>query len=63
MSEHKKGEKTVFDCFRDLIKLNQISFKNGKYFLNNNFDCRKLSSSKIKEILKPILINPYNDIN
>lgn len=63
IKNHKKVERTSNECFRDLIKLNQIKFKNEKYYLNTNFDCRKLSSSKIKEILKPISINPYKDIN
>ena len=63
IENHKKVERRLNECFRDLIKLNQIVFKNGKYYLNTNFDCRKLSSSKIKEILKPLSINPYKDIN
>jgi hypothetical protein len=62
ISNHKKVEKTLTECFRDLIKLNLIGFENGNYYLNTNFDYRKLSSSKIKEILKPISINPYKDI-
>ena len=60
---HKKADSTLNDCFRDLIKLNQIGFKDGKYYLNTNFNCKKLRSSQIKEILKPISINPYKDIN
>jgi len=62
-SEHKKSEKTLYDCFKDLIKLNQISFKNGRYYLNENFDYKKLSPSKIKKLLKIIPINYYEDIN
>ncbi len=63
IESHKKVERILNECFRDLIKLNQIGFKNGKYYLNTNFDSRKLSSSEIKEILKPRFINPYKDIN
>ncbi|MFW9879598.1 MAG: hypothetical protein ACFFG0_41510, partial [Candidatus Thorarchaeota archaeon] len=48
---HKKVESTLNECFRDLIKLNQIEFKDGNYYLNTNLDCRVLTSSKIKEIL------------
>ncbi|MHA2260637.1 MAG: hypothetical protein ACXACO_21925 [Promethearchaeota archaeon] len=60
---HKKVEKSLNECFRDLIKLNQIGFENGFYYLNNNLDYRRLSPSKIKETLKPITINPYKDID
>ncbi|MFX1297297.1 MAG: hypothetical protein ACFFD2_20890 [Promethearchaeota archaeon] len=63
IKSHKKVESTLNECFRDLIKLNQIGFKNENYYKNNNFDCRDLSSSRIKEILEPISINPYKDIN
>jgi hypothetical protein len=63
ITSHKNVEKTLNECFIYLIKLNQIRFNNGEYYLNPNFDYRKLSSSKIKEILKPISINPYKDIH
>lgn len=60
---HKKIDRSLNECFRDLIKLNQIGFKDGKYYLNTNFDRKNLSWSQIKEILKPISINPHKDIN
>ncbi|MBA7640030.1 hypothetical protein ES703_47691 [subsurface metagenome] len=58
-----KANKSLFKCFGNLIKLNQIFFKNGKYYLNKHFDYRNLSSSEIKEILEPKSINYYKDIN
>ena len=63
IKSHKKVEKSLNECFRDLIKLDQIRFNNGEYYLNANFDCRDLSSSRINETLKPMSINPYKDIN
>ena len=60
---HKKAKKPLFECFSDLIKLNQIDFKNGKYHLNRHIDYKNLGSSEIKEILKPIRTNYYEDIN
>jgi hypothetical protein len=63
IKSHKKVERSLNECFRDLIKLNQIGFKNGIYYLNNNLDYRRLTPSKINETLKPITINPYKDIN
>lgn len=58
-SGHKKAEQTLYECFRDLIKLKHILFKNGKYYLNEHLE---LTSSEIKEILKPIPVNYYEDI-
>jgi hypothetical protein len=62
-AEHKMARKTLYECFCELIKLNQIDFKNGNYYLNRHIDYRNLGSSEIKEILKPIPINYYKDIN
>ena len=60
---HINANGSLNECFRDLIKLNQIGFKNRSYYLNIDYDCRKLSSSKVKEILKPVSINAYKDLN
>ncbi len=62
-SEHNKLQRNIYECFRDLIKLNQIGFKNGNYYLNKAFDYRNLSDSEIKEILRPIIIDPYENID
>ena len=43
--------------------MDQIGFKDGKYYLNEDFDYRDLKSSEIKEILKQEPVNPYKDIN
>lgn len=51
-SEHQITEQSLFECFSVLIKLNQILFENGKYYLNKKFDCRKLNLSKIQEKLE-----------
>jgi hypothetical protein len=61
--EHKRAEKTLYNCFSYLIKLTQIIFKNGKYYLNKLLDYRDLGSSKIKEKLKPLQVNFYEDID
>jgi len=62
-ADHKKAINSLSECFRDLVKLDQICFKDGKYYLNEDFDYRDLKSSEIKEILKQEPVNPYEDIN
>ena len=47
LTEHNLSGKTLYGCFRDLIKLEQIFFKNGKYYLNRHFNYKDLSLSKI----------------
>ena len=49
LSEHILSVKTLYSCFSDLIKLNQIYFKSGKYFLNRHFSYKDLSLSEIKK--------------
>ncbi len=36
-NEHAQGELTVRDCLQNLINTNQIGFKEGKYFINQDF--------------------------
>ncbi|MBA7515485.1 hypothetical protein ES705_07527 [subsurface metagenome] len=38
----------LHQCLSILIKLHQIFFKEGKYFLNQNFDCRQLERDDIR---------------
>ena len=59
-TEHILSGKTLYSCFSDLIKLNQIFFKNGKYYLNRHFNYKDLSLLEIKKkILKSKAIIPY----
>lgn len=64
LSEHILSGKTLYSCFSDLIKLNQIYFKSGKYFLNRHFSYKDLSLSEIKnKIMKSNVIIPYKNID
>ncbi|KKM20116.1 hypothetical protein LCGC14_1648790 [marine sediment metagenome] len=63
-TEHNLSGKTLYSCFSDFIKLNQIFFKNGKYYLNRHFNFKDLSLLEIKKkVLKSKAIIPYKDIN
>jgi hypothetical protein len=61
--DHKKTINSLSDCFRDLIKLDQIGFKDGKYYLKEDFNYKKLNPTEIEEKLRSKPINPYEDIN
>ncbi len=54
--EHAKGEKTLYNVLSQLIKIGQIIFKNGKYYLNNDFDYRISNCNLSEKNLK----NPIN---
>ncbi len=47
--EHAKGELTVRDSLKILINTDQISFKDGKYYINDDYD-----SKSNKYIQKPL---------
>lgn len=49
---HAEGELTLYEVLKDLINLNQILFKNGRYYINRCFDFRNLSSHEIRRILE-----------
>ena len=62
--EHILSGKTLYGCFRDLIKLNQIFFKKGKYYINRQFNYKNLSLSEIKKkTLKSEAIIRYKNID
>ena len=62
-AEHNATNTSLFNCFSDLIKLNQISFEAGIYYVNKNFDYRNLDSQIINETLRSNKnINQYADI-
>jgi len=64
LTEHILSGKTLYNCFSDLIKLNQICFKNGIYSINRHFSYKDLSLSEIKKkILNSNVIVPYKNIN
>ncbi len=63
--QHGKVKGTLYNCFKYLIKLNQIYFIDGIYYLNRDFDYRKESPSIIEEVMKPIereILFPFSDI-
>ncbi|MFO7797863.1 MAG: helix-turn-helix domain-containing protein [Promethearchaeati archaeon] len=50
-------------CFSFLIKVGQIFFENGKYYLNERCDYRKIPKEKLKELLKShYKPNPYKNL-
>jgi len=51
-SEHQKREASLNLCFEKLIKMGQITFSKGHYFLNKNIDYRSLNYSDVKDILE-----------
>ncbi len=63
MSEHIKGRNSLNKCFELLYKLGKIKFKDGDYFLNENFNKVCLDPYKIKTLLKKRLINDFNDLD
>lgn len=61
-THNEKAHNSLNKCFETLIKLNQIYFNDGKYYLNKEFDYRNLNYLKIKDILKPKSVNYYKNI-
>lgn len=59
---HKNADKTLYNSFSKLIKLNKIEFKDGKYYINRNYN-GKFNTSEIIETLKPVPINIYKDVS
>lgn len=51
-SKHQKGEASLNLCFEKLIKMGQITFSQGRYFLNKKINYRSLNYSDIKDILE-----------
>ncbi len=62
-NKHAKGELTLYNTLKELIKSNQIQFKDGRYSINQNFDNSKpnLTESERNQH-KDRHIN-YKDIN
>ena len=61
--EHMLGQMTLFNCFSDLIKLDKITFKDGQYYLNRDYEISNLTKSQIQEILAPKGEIMFKDIN
>ena len=62
-SEHALVQQDLNTCFSGLIKLEQVIFDNGRYYINDNFDYRTIPPERIKEIIKPAEIEDWEDIN
>jgi hypothetical protein len=62
-SEHGYVYKILNNRFRDLIKLGQINFDNGKYFLNSSFDYRSLVCSTFDKLTIPTEFVSFADLN
>lgn len=60
--EHSGIRSNLNKCLEILIKLDQISFAQEKYFFNNTIDCRNLNSMQKEDKLHPIIIFPFRDI-
>ncbi|MHA2397506.1 MAG: HNH endonuclease [Promethearchaeota archaeon] len=60
-SEHNNSN--INECLRDLIKLNQVSFSEGNYYVNYDYNYRKLNLEKKNEILKQKTLNNYEDLD
>ncbi len=61
ISEHQSTN--INACLSGLIKLGQILFSNGNYYLNRNYDYRNLDYNQINEIIKPVEFVNYEDMN
>ena len=60
---HKNADKTLYNSFSKLIKLNKIEFKDGKYYINSTYNDGNFNTSEIIETLKSVPINIYKDIS
>lgn len=61
--KHSDVVKSLNKCFKALIKLGQIYFNNGIYYLDRRFDSRDFSFSKITELLRPISVKSVLEQN
>lgn len=62
-SEHNNNN--INTCLSGLIKLGQILFSkcDNQYYLENQFDYRKLKREQVKEIIKPVEFFRYENID
>ncbi len=61
--DHMKLSKgSLYECFSGLIKLGQVKFSNGIYYLNKNFDYKTLSKSEFQKIIEPQKFEDYEDL-
>ncbi len=54
---------SLYKSLGKLVKLGQVYFDNGRYYLNENFDYRKLDKRKIDQLIKPTEFKDYNNIS
>lgn len=59
--EHKNSN--INECLSGLIKLNQVSFSDGNYCLNHDYDYRYLNRDKINEVLEKKSLDNYENLN
>lgn len=62
-SEHALSKQSLNNSLNGLIKLGQINFDKGKYYLRDNFDFRMLGRFDIEQMIRPIELINYDDIN
>lgn len=60
-SEHHNSN--INNCLSDLIKLNQVLFSDGNYYLNHDHDYRNLNREKINEAVKQKNLYNYEVID
>ena len=60
-SEHHNSNINM--CLSGLIKINQILFSNGRYYLNRDDDYRYLTLEEINDIIKPVEFVNYEDMD
>jgi hypothetical protein len=62
-SAHIRGRNSLNKCFELIIKLGNIKFKNGNYYLNKQFDKNSLDLLEIGILSKKKPINNFKDLN
>jgi hypothetical protein len=61
-SEHSQAQRSLNDAFGALVKLEQIIFTEGKYYLNEIFEYRNMAPNEIQERIKPAQVKTFENI-
>lgn len=62
-NDKEHNNSNINECLSGLIKLNQVSFSDGNYYLNHDYDYRNLNSEKINEVLSQKTLDNYEDLD
>ncbi len=62
-NKREHNNSNINRCLSGLIKLSQVSFFEGNYYLNYDYDYRNLNREKKNEVLKQKTLNNYEDLD